>query len=343
MPVHNAEIAEMLCGRLNELRGFGPKLQENIAAALAKPVAVKRFKLPFAKAEATALIDWLRSGLDGGQLALAGSFRRRRDTVGDLDVLATSADAAAVGDRLTQYANVAQVVAHGPTRTTVILRSGLQVDLRVVEDKSYGAALLYFTGCKTHNIALRNIAVDRGWKLNERGFFSKTRSIAGATEAEICTKLGLQFVLPELHEDRGEIALAQKNALPKLVKLSDVRGDLHVHSNWRVADVLAEMAQAGRRRGCEYMALTDHSLRVTVAHGLNRARVLRQIKEVDRPNAKMDGFTVLKGVEVDILADGELDMPDEVLSRLDVIGAAVHYKFDLPREKADGADSARAV
>lgn len=321
-------------GRLNELRGFGPKLQKNIAAALAKPVAVKRFKLPFAEAESTALIDWLRGGLDGGQIVVAGSFRRRRDTVGDLDVLATSANAAAVGDRLAHYENVAQVVAHGPTRTTVVLRSGLQVDLRVVAEKSYGAALLYFTGSKAHNIALRNIAVARGWKLNEYGLFSRTRSIAGATEAEIYKKLGLQFVPPELREDRGEIALAQKNALPKLVQLSDIRGDLHVHSNWSDGDApIAEMAQAAKARGYEYMALTDHSRRVTVAHGLDRARLLRQIHEVDRLNAKLRGFTVLKGVEVDILADGELDLPDEVLSRLDLVVAAVHYKFDLPREK----------
>lgn len=321
-------------GRLNELRGFGPKLQKNIAAALAKPVAVKRFKLPFVEAEATALIDWLRGGLDGGQIIVAGSFRRRRDTVGDLDVLATSANAAAVGDRLAHYENVAQMVAHGPTRTTVVMRSGLQVDLRVVEEKSYGAALLYFTGSKAHNIALRNIAVDPGWKLNEYGLFSKTRPIAGATEADIYKKLGLQFVPPELREDRGEIALAQKNGLPKLVQLSDIRGDLHVHSNWSDGDApIAEMAQAAKARGYEYMALTDHSRRVTVAHGLDRARLLRQIKEVDRLNAKLRGFTVLKGIEVDILADGALDLPDEVLSQLDLVVAAVHYKFDLPREK----------
>ncbi|MBM3641945.1 MAG: PHP domain-containing protein, partial [Alphaproteobacteria bacterium] len=287
-----------------------------------------------AEAEATALIDWLRPSLEGGRIVVAGSFRRRRDTVGDLDVLATSADATAVGDRLTQYENVAQVVAHGPTRATVILRSGLQVDLRVVKEESYGAALLYFTGSKAHNIALRNIAVDRGWKLNEYGLFSKTKSIAGATEVEIYKKLGLQFVPPELREDRGEIALAQRNALPKLVQLAHIRGDLHVHSNWSDGDApIAEMAQAAQERGYEYMALTDHSRRVTVAHGLDRARLLRQIKEVDRLNAKMGGFTVLKGVEVDILADGELDLPDDVLSRLDVVVAAVHYKFDLPREK----------
>lgn len=321
-------------GQLSELRGFGPKLQQSILAALAKPVAAKRFKLPFAEAEASALIDWLSRGLDGGRVVAAGSFRRRRDTVGDLDILATTAHAGAVGDRLVEYENVAKTLAHGHTRTTVLLRSGIQVDLRVVKEESYGAALMYFTGSKAHNIALRNIAVDRGWKLNEYGLFDEDRAIAGETEEGIYKKLGLQFVPPELREDRGEIALAQKNALPHLVQLSDIRGDLHVHSNWSDGNAsIAEMARAAQARGYAYMALTDHSRRVTIAHGLDRARLLRQIDEIGRLNAKLRGFTVLKGVEVDVLADGSLDLPDEVLSRLDIVVAAVHYKFDLPRDE----------
>ncbi|RNJ47947.1 DNA polymerase/3'-5' exonuclease PolX [Methylocystis hirsuta] len=321
-------------GRLGELPGFGPKLQQNILAALAKPVAAKRFKLPFAEAEAGALIDWLSRGLDGGRVVAAGSFRRRRDTVGDLDILATTTRAAAVGDRLVEYEDVAKALAHGPTRTTVILRSGIQVDLRVVKEESCGAALMYFTGSKAHNIALRNLAVDRGWKLNEYGLFDEDSAIAGETEEGIYKKLGLQFVPPELREDRGEIALAQKNALPHLVQLSDIRGDLHVHSNWSDGNAtIAEMTQAAKARGYAYMALTDHSRRVTIAHGLDRARLLRQIDEIDRLNAKLRGFTVLKGIEVDILADGSLDLPDEVLSRLDIVVAAVHYKFDLSRDE----------
>lgn len=321
-------------GRLGELRGFGPKLEQNILAALAKPVAAKRFKLTFAEAEASALIDWLSRCLADARVVAAGSFRRRRDTVGDLDILATTAHAAAVGDRLVEYENVAKTLAHGLTRTTVVLRSGIQVDLRVVKEESYGAALMYFTGSKAHNIALRNIAVDRGWKLNEYGLFDKGRAIAGETEEGIYKKLGLQFVPPELREDRGEIPLAQKNALPKLVQLSDIRGDLHVHSNWSDGNAsVAEMAQAAKTRGYIYMALTDHSRRVTIAHGLDCARLLRQIDEIDRLNAKLRDFTVLKGVEVDILADGSLDLPDEVLSRLDIVVAAIHYKFDLPRDE----------
>jgi DNA polymerase (family 10) len=320
-------------GRLRELRGFGPKSEAKLLAALAKPPSEKRFKLAVAEAEAEALVSFLRQGLGKGQAVVAGSYRRRRDTVGDLDILVTARDGAAVGDKLSNYENVASVLAHGPTQTTVVLRSGLQVDLRVVPEPSYGAALLYFTGSKAHNIALRGLANAHGWKLNEYGLFEGKRRIAGATEEEVYEKLGLAFVPPELREDRGEVALAKTNRLPKLVALSDMRGDLHVHSNWSDGTVpIAGMAAAARERGYAYMAITDHSQRLTIAHGLDPERFSRQIAEVERLNDKLDGFTVLKGVEVDILADGRLDLPDEILSRLDVVVAAVHYKFDLSRQ-----------
>jgi len=225
------------------------------------------------------------------------------------------------------------VLAHGPTRTTVVLRSGLQVDVRVVPEKSYGAALMYFTGSKAHNIALRALANERGWKLNEYGLFSGKRRIAGAGEEEVYGKLGLAFVPPELREDRGEIALARKNALPRLVTLADIRGDLHVHSNWTDGTVDIEgMARAAMARGYQYMALTDHSRRVAMAHGLDPARLSRQIREVDKINGKLDGFTILKGIEVDILEDGRLDLPDTSLAKLDVVVASVHSYFDLSRQ-----------
>ena len=321
-------------GRLRALRGFGPKLEQNIVAALAKPVAEKRFKLPVAEAEANSLVKLLSSSSDHGHIVVAGSYRRRRDTVGDLDVLVTTPDGVAIGDSLVAYENSTKVLAHGRTRTTVVLRSGLQVDLRVVPEESYGAALMYFTGSKAHNIALRSIANEHGWKLNEYGLFDGDRRIAGATEEEIYKKLGLMFVLPELREDRGEIALAKKKLLPKLITLSDIRGDLHVHSNWSDGTApIADMAAAAQERGYAYIALTDHSQRVTVAHGLDAARLSRQIDEIDKLNAKLKSFTVLKGMEVDILADGHLDMANEVLSRLDIVVAAVHYKFDMTRDK----------
>jgi DNA polymerase (family 10) len=317
-------------GRLHKLRGFGAVMEQKLAGALAKPVAEKRFKLAVAEAEAEALVNFLR---DDGRVVVAGSFRRRRETVGDLDILVTSQHGAAVGDKLVTYENVASVLAHGPTRATVVLRSGLQVDVRAVPEESYGAALLYFTGSKAHNIALRGIANDCKWKLNEYGLFSGKRRIAGASEEEVYDKLGLAYVPPEMREDRGEIALAKAGQLPHLVSVADIRGDLHAHSDWTDGTApIVEMAAAAQACGYEYMALTDHSRRVTMAHGLDPARVARQIREVDKLNAKLKGFTVLKGIEVDILKDGSLDLPDSTLEKLDVVVASVHSFFDLPRE-----------
>jgi DNA polymerase (family 10) len=320
-------------GRLRELHGFGARSEQKLAAALAKPQGERRFKLSEAEAEAVALVDHLRAGHKSEQVVVAGSYRRRRDTVGDLDILMIAKNGAAAGDRLANYENVASVTAHGATRTAVVLSSRLQVDLRVVPKESYGAALLYFTGSKAHNIALRNLANDRGWKLNEYGLFDGKRRIAGATEEEIYRKLGLAPIPPEMREDRGEIALAKAKKLPELVTLADIRGDLHVHSKWSDGSAsIAEMAAAAKARGYAYMAITDHSHHVTVAHGLDAARLSRQIDEIDRLNDRLKGFTVLKGAEVDILADGSLDLPDKILSRLDLVVAAVHYKFDLSRK-----------
>ena len=317
-------------GRLHELRGFGPTMEKKLVGALAKPVIVKRFKLAVAEAEAEALVGFLR---DGGRVVVAGSYRRRRDTVGDLDILVTSDQGPAVGDKLVGYDNVAEVLAHGPTRTTVVLRSGLQVDVRAVPEASYGAALLYFTGSKSHNIALRSLANAHDWKLNEYGLFSGKRRIAGATEEEVYKKLELTYIPPELREDRGEIALAKASQLPRLVTVADMRGDLHVHSDWTDGTASIEvMAAAAQSSGYAYMALTDHSRRVAMAHGLDPARLARQLREVDKLNAKFKGFTILKGIEVDILKDGTLDLPDSILARLDVVVASVHSFFDLPRE-----------
>jgi DNA polymerase (family 10) len=317
-------------GRLRELRGFGPTIEKKLAGALEKPVAAKRFRLAVAEAEAEALVGFLR---DGGRVVVAGSYRRRRDTVGDLDILVTSEHGPAVGDKLVDYENITEVLAHGPTRTTVVLRSGLQVDVRAVPEQSYGAALLYFTGSKAHNIALRGLANEHDWKLNEYGLFSGKRRIAGATEEEVYEKLGLAFIPPELREDRGEIALAKAGKLPRLVTVSDIRGDLHVHSDWTDGTASIEaMAAAAQARGYAYMALTDHSRRVAMAHGLDPARVSRQIHEIDKLNVKLKGFTILKGIEVDILKDGSLDLPDSILARLDVVVASVHSFFDLSRD-----------
>ena len=317
-------------GKLHGLHGFGPVIEKKLAAALEKPLAEKRFKLAVAEAEAESLVAFLR---DKGQVVVAGSYRRRRDTVGDLDILVTSKQGPAVGDKLVRYDNVADVLAHGPTRTTVLLRSGIQVDLRAVPEESYGAALLYFTGSKAHNIALRGIANARKWKLNEYGLFSGKRRIAGASEEEVYRKLGLAYIPPEMREDRGEIALALNGELPRLISAGDMRGDLHVHSDWTDGTAsIANMAAAAQACGYAYMALTDHSRRQTMSHGLDPAKVARQLREIDKINGTLKGFTILKGIEVDILKDGELDLPDATLAQLDVVIASVHSFFDLPRE-----------
>lgn len=317
-------------GRLHGLHGFGPVIEKKLLAALEKPKAEKRFRLSVAEAEAEALVAFLR---DKGRVVVAGSYRRRRDTVGDLDLLVASDEARAVGDKLVTYDNVAEVLAHGATRTAVVLRSGIQVDIRAVPEKSYGAALLYFTGSKAHNIALRGLANARNWKLNEYGLFSGRRRIAGATEEEIYDKLGLAYIPAEMREDRGEVALAKSGALPKLVTVDDIRGDLHVHSDWTDGTAsIAEMAAGAQARGYAYMALTDHSQRQAMSHGLDPGKVAKQAREIDKLNAKFKSFTILKGIEVDILKDGRLDLPDTTLAELDVVIASVHSFFDLPRE-----------
>ncbi len=317
-------------GKLHGLHGFGPVVEQKLSAALDKPIAEKRFRLAVAEAEAEALLNFLQNK---GRVVVAGSYRRRRETVGDLDILVTAKDAAAVCDKLTRYENVNQVLAHGPTRATVILRSGLQVDLRAVPEESYGAALLYFTGSKAHNIALRGLALKRKWKLSEYGLFSGRRRIAGATEEEVYKKLGLAYIPPEIREDRGEVALAQKGDLPRLITVTDIRGDLHVHSDWTDGMApIAEMAAAAQARGYSYMALTDHSRRQAMSHGLDPTKLARQCREVDKLNAKFKGFTILKGIEVDILKDGKLDLSDSALAELDIVIASVHSFFDLPSE-----------
>ncbi len=254
--------------------------------------------------------------------------------MGDLDILVTASKNSPVMERFTGYEEVAEVISHGTTRSTVRLRTGLQVDLRVVPEVSYGAALHYFTGSRAHNIAVRTLGVKRKLKINEYGVFKGDKRIAGKTEEEVFEHVGLPYIEPELREDRGEIEAAQRGQLPDLITVDQIRGDLHAHT--KATDghhSLAQMAEAARRRGYEYLAITDHSQRVTVANGLDKRRLLQQLKEIDRLNDKLDGLRLLKSIEVDILADGTLDLPDEVLESLDLTVCSVHSKFDLPPRK----------
>src|SRR5256886_46107 len=263
-----------------------------------------------------------------GHMEVAGSYRRRRETIGDLDIVVTSEgkNSAPVMDRFVAYGDVANVISKGETRATVKLRGGLQVDLRAVEPDAYGAALLYFTGSKAHNIELRKIAQEKSYKLNEYGLFKGTRRAAGKTEQEIYAKLGLDWIPPELREARGEVALAREHRLPKLVELKDIRGDLQMHTSATDGKgTFEEMAQAARALDYEYIAITDHSQRVTMTHGLDPKRLRAQWKAIDAWNAGSRGFTILKSVELDILESGKLDLPDDVLAEADYVVATVHY------------------
>lgn len=322
-------------GRIRALPGFGARTEEHIVAAISQRLGqVKRFKLATAAQYAGALLDHLKHAPGASTAVAAGSLRRARETVGDLDLLVTAPDGAAVCRHFTAYPDVREVLQAGDTKASVVLKSGLQVDLRVVPEESYGAALLYFTGSKAHNIRLRNRAIDRGFKLNEYGLFKGSRAVAGATEEEVYAALELPWIAPELREDRGEIEAASKNALPTLIERADLRGDLHAHTNWSDGTATLEaMAAAARKHGLGYLAISEHSRRLTVAHGLDPVRLAKQCHEIERLNARLDGITLLTGIEVDILDDGALDLPDSALAPLDVVIAAVHSKFNLPRAK----------
>jgi len=321
-------------GRIRELPGFGAKTEQAILEAVSRHVLEQpRFKLAMAAQYAEPLQQYLEKIRGVKQVVLAGSYRRCRETVGDIDILVT-ADSASVMQQVVSYDEVKDVLASGPTRATVVLKSGLQVDVRVVEEDCFGAALLYFTGSREHNIGLRRLAQERRLKISEYGVFKGKRRIAGDTEESVYRSVGLPWIAPELRENRGELEAARAGKLPRLVKLTDLRGDLHAHTTATDGhNSLREMAQAARRHGLEYLAITEHSRRLSVAHGLDPQRLRRQIHEIDRLNERLDGITLLKGVEVDILEDGRLDLPDDVLGELDLVIGAVHSNFRLSRAK----------
>lgn len=325
----------VLDGRVRELPGFGAGMEKKLREALEQHAKAPPERLEIAHAESYVepLLAYLRgaSGLD--QVVVAGSYRRCQETVGDIDILATAQESGAIIERFTSYGEVAKVVGAGGTRATVVLRSGLQVDLRVVPAESYGSALHYFTGSKAHNIAVRRLGQERGLKINEYGVFHGRKRIGGETEDEVFRAVGLPYIAPELRENRGEIEAAAAGRLPRLVELGELHGDLHVHSEATDGhNTLEELAQAANERGYEYLAVTDHSRRLAMAHGLDARRLRQEMHRIDQINARSRGVTLLKGIEVDILEDGKLDLPDDVLAELDLVVAAVHSKFNLSRQ-----------
>jgi DNA polymerase (family 10) len=293
--------------RIRALPGFGEKTEVHILQAVEAHVTQgKRMKLAVAVQYAEPLAEYLGRSPKATRVVIAGSYRRSRETVGDIDILVVAAPGSPVMQRFAAYDEVAEVLSRGSTRSSVVLKNGLQVDLRVVAEESYGAALHYFTGSKAHNIAIRRLAQE----------------------------LGLPFIPPELREDRGEVEAARAGRLPKLVELEDLRGDLHAHTKATDGhNSLEEMARAARDLGREYLAITEHSRRLTVARGLDPRRLLEQIDEIDALNERLRGVTLLKGIEVDILEDGSLDLPDSVLGRLDLVIGAVHSQFYLSRKQ----------
>lgn len=317
--------------RVRTVKGFGAKSEAKLLDAIGSLKEREgRHLLHDVTPRAEALVASLGKVAGTKQVIVAGSYRRRRETVGDLDILATASDSAALMEAFTGHPDVADIVSQGNTRSTVILHSGLQVDLRVVPDDSYGAALYYFTGSKAHNIALRKIGVKKGLKINEYGVFKDDTRIGGAREEDIPRSVGLPLIPPELREDRGEIDAARADTLPHLVTVEDIRGDLHSHtksSDGRAT--MPAMVHAAQDHGYDYLAITDHSPRTTIANGLDPKRLREQCRRIDDLNDELDGFRVFKGAEVDILKDGSLDYPDDVLAQLDVVVCSIHFRAEL--------------
>jgi DNA polymerase (family 10) len=289
-------------GRIRELPGFGEKTEQKILhELLTRHGEEQRILRPAAAQYGEALLQYLRTREGVQRAEIAGSFRRGRETVGDLDVLVSARRGAEVVRAFVEYPEVREVLARGSTKASVRLRSGLQVDLRVLADRSFGAALHYFTGSKPHNIAVRRLGQQKGLKINEYGIFRGSRRIGGRTEEEVFEAVGLPWIPPELREDRGELEAAAAGELPRLVDLEDLRGDLQVHttdSDGR--DTLEEMAEAAAALGHEYLAITDHSPAVRIAQGMRAADFRRQMKRIETLNRRLRGITLLRGAEVDI-------------------------------------------
>ncbi len=331
-------------GEIATLEGFGAKTQTKILDGIAaRRKQTQRFKIADADQLVEPLLEHLR-GLPAVQrLEVAGSYRRRRETVGDIDLLAIADEPTPVMERFTESEHVAHVKMSGDTRGTVILHSGLQVDLRILPAESYGAALQYFTGSKAHNVKFRKRAVARGLRVSEYGVFrvggesaepgdpSSGDLVAGREEADIYAALDLPWIPPELREDRGELEAAERGALPRLLSLEDIRGDLQMHSTWSDGrNTLEEMLDGCVARGYEYLAITDHSKALAMTGGLDAAKLREQWAEIADLAERRSEIRLLRGMEVDILPDGRLDLEDEMLAQLDLVLVSVHAKLDLP-------------
>jgi len=335
--INDLEIAAKK-GKIKEIEGLGPTVEQNILKSIqfAKSSG-KRFLLAHALDIAEELKNGLQELNEVNKLEIAGSLRRMKETIGDIDILITSKSPEKVISFFTSMEDVKNVLAKGPTKSSVLLKEGIQADLRVIEEKNYGAALLYFTGNKQHNIILRKIAIKKGMKLSEYGLFNKKTNsmLAGKTEEECYKKLGLRYIWPEIRECEGEIKAAENNQLPSLIGYNDLKGDLQMHTKWSDGNnTILEMAEAAKKLGHEYICITDHvgeSFKIT--NSLNEKRIKEQKKEIEKANKQLNNFAILHGGEVNIKGDGALDMKNNALKELDIVLASIHSGFKNPKEK----------
>ncbi len=322
-------------GKLRGIPGMGAKKEENILRGLSlKKESHGRFLLNDASAHAELIVEELKKLKEVKKILPCGSLRRGKETIGDIDILVISSKPKKIMDTFVKLPAAKDVLAHGETKSSVILKNGMQADIRVVEEKSFGSAAHYFTGSKGHNIHLRQMAQKKGWKISEYGIFKGKKQIGGATEEEMFEKFGMQFIPPELRETRGEFEAAAKGKIPKLIELKDIKGDLHLHTKATDGfNTIEEMAQAAKALGYEYIAITDHTQSTRIAGGLNEKEMLKHLKKIREADKKVKGIKILSGAEVDILPDGKLDYSDEVLKQLDIVLAAVHSRFKMPEKE----------
>ena len=321
--------------KIRRLPGFGAQSEEKILKGIEfYKQGSKRAILGFIIPVVEELVNYLKESSLAKEVVPAGSYRRKKETIGDIDILAVSDKPEKLMDYFVKFPEISDIYAQGPTKTMVRLKIGLDVDLRVVPKESFGAALAYFTGSKDHNIKMRELAIKKGWKLNEYGLFDeKGKMLAGKTEEEIYEKLGMQWIPPEMRENKGEIELALQHKLPKLIEYGSIKGDLQVQTNWTDGqNSIEEMVEKAIKLGLEYICITDHTKSLAVTGGLDEEKLLKQMAYIDELNKKYKGkITILKGAEVNIQKDGSLDISNEVLAKLDFVGAAVHTHFNLPK------------
>ena len=321
--------------KIREIKGFGPRTEKNILEHLELARrGTKRILLGFALPIAEEIKERVKKEGSVSQVMVTGSLRRMKETIGDIDILTYSTDPERTADFFVAMPDVREVLGKGVTKCSIILKSNIRVDLRIVEARSFGSALMYFTGSKDHNIKLRKVAMGNSYKLNEYGLFKKDQQIAGETEEEVYGKLGMDWIPPELRENRDEIEAARKHKLPNLIGYDAIKGDLQVHTKWTDGEnTIEEMAEAAKALGYSYICITDHYSKMVIAGGLNEKQIRDEIAEIEKVNKKIKGIEILRGAEVDIGADGALQAKEEVLKDLDVVVASVHSNFNLSKKK----------